>query len=215
MNYKVAIFDLDGTILDTLLDLKISLNYALASKNMPERSLDEVRMFVGNGIRNLILCATPEKTTENTIDELYDIFSAHYKIHCADNTAPYDGIVCMLKEIRDSGVKTAVVSNKADFAVKELCERYFPDLFDSVVGERAGILRKPAPDSVNEVFRLLGARASEAVYIGDSDVDIETAKNAGCDMIAVDWGFRDRSVLTKHGAEIIVSSTEELKSKIV
>ena len=215
MNYKAAVFDLDGTILDTLLDLKISLNFALESKNMPERSLDEVRMFVGNGIRNLILRAAPEKTTENTIDELYDIFAAHYKIHCADNTAPYDGIVRMLKEIRDSGVKTAVVSNKADFAVKELCERYFPDLFDGAVGERAGVLRKPAPDSINEVLHLLGVRASEAVYIGDSDVDIETAKNAGCDMIAVDWGFRDRSVLTKHGAKIIVSSIEELKSKII
>lgn len=208
--YKLVIFDLDGTILDTLDDLTDSVNASLKRFGFSIRSREEVRSFVGNGIRKLMERAVPEGTESVEIDKVHEFFKKYYKEHCADKTIPYLGILDLLKKLRQAGCKTAVVSNKADFAVQELCKRYFDGLFDVVVGDREGILRKPAPDSVFEVLRLLEMKKKDAVYIGDSEVDIETAHNAGMDEIIVEWGFRKREFLEARGAKRIVSVPEEI-----
>ncbi|MCX4270045.1 MAG: HAD family hydrolase [Lachnospiraceae bacterium] len=205
MRYRLVVFDMDGTILDTLEDLTDSVNYALGCLGFPIRSKQEVCGFVGNGIRKLIEQAVPKGTEKVLTDRVYQVFREYYRGHCAEKTQPYSGILPLLEELRRAGRKTAVVSNKADFAVQELCSRYFNGLFDTAVGEREGILRKPAPDSVYEVLRRLGVAKEEAVYIGDSDVDIETARNVGMDEIAVEWGFRTREFLEEKGAKRIVS----------
>lgn len=208
--YKLAVFDMDGTILDTLEDLKDSTNFALEKCGYPTRSYDEVRRFVGNGIRKLIERAVPEGLTTEQIDRVHEVFTEHYKVHCADKTKAYDGIKPLLEKLRTSGVKTAVVSNKADYGVQELCKEYFDGLFDYAVGERKGIRRKPAPDAVNEALRVLGMSKSEAVYIGDSDVDFETAKNAELPCISVLWGFRDEEFLREKGATLFVRDPAEI-----
>ena len=208
--YKLAVFDMDGTILDTLEDLKDSTNFALKKCGYPPRSYDEVRRFVGNGIRKLIERAVPEGLTVEQIDRVHEVFTEHYKVHCADKTKAYDGIKPLLEKLRASGVKTAVVSNKADYGVQELCKEYFDGLFDYAVGEREGIRRKPAPDAVNEALRALGIDKSEAVYIGDSDVDFETAKNAELPCISVLWGFRDEEFLREKGATLFVRDPAEI-----
>ena len=210
MKYALAIFDMDGTILDTLDDLADSLNYALKACGYPERSLDEARRFVGNGIMKLIERALPSGSSAAEADRVFSVFMPHYTLHCADKTKPYGGINELLVKLRAAGCRTAVVSNKADHAVQELCTQYFPGLFDAAAGERAGVLKKPAPDSVNEVLSKLGADRGAAVYIGDSEVDIATAKNSGLFGIIVDWGFRDRDFLEAHCADIVVSSTQEV-----
>lgn len=210
MKYKITVFDMDGTILNTLDDLKDSLNFTLDHFGYPKRTLEEVRRFVGNGIMKLIERGVPASTSEEKIKEAYSFFIEYYSAHCADKTKPYTGITELLKKLRKDGIKTAVVSNKADIAVKELCDKYFKGLFDISIGEREGVRRKPAPDSVNEVLNQLGFSREEAVYIGDSDVDVETAKNADMVCIGVEWGFRDRELLIEKGADYIVSDTEEL-----
>lgn len=208
--YKLAVFDMDGTILDTLEDLKDSTNFALEKCGYPTRTYDEVRRFVGNGIRKLIERAVPEGLTVEQIDRVHEVFTEHYKVHCADKTKAYDGIKPLLEKLRANGVKTAVVSNKADYGVQELCKEYFDGLFDYAVGEREGIRRKPAPDAVNEALRVLGMSKSEAVYIGDSDVDFETAKNAELPCISVLWGFRDEEFLREKGATLFVHDPAEI-----
>lgn len=215
MKYKLAIFDLDGTVLNTIEDLADSLNFALSKAGFPERRLDEVLKFVGNGIRNLICQAVPDGTDSEITDSVFADFKAYYREHCADKTKPYDGIVELLVRLRENGVKTAVISNKADFAVKILCEKYFPGLFEAVFGEREGVKRKPWPDAVNEVLSLLKTERRDAVYIGDSEVDIKTAENADMDGIIVSWGFRETSFLRESGAKRIVESPQEIYNIIV
>lgn len=210
MKYQLAIFDLDGTLLDTLEDLADSTNYIMQQYGYPQRTLTEVRSFVGNGIRKLLERSAPKGTPAEQIDRMFEQFKEYYGVHCADKTKPYDGIMELLANLQTQGVKLAVVSNKADYAVKALCEQYFPGCFDEAVGEREGIARKPAPDTVNEVLKNLQMDKSQAVYIGDSEVDVQTAQNAEMDCIAVDWGFRDREVLQEAGAETIVSTPAEL-----
>ena len=210
MKYQLAIFDLDGTLLDTLEDLADSTNYVMRSFGYPERTLAEVRRFVGNGIRKLLERSAPNGTPSEEIDRMFEQFKEYYGAHCADKTKPYDGIMELLASLKKKGVRLAVVSNKADYAVKALCEQYFCGCFDEAVGERTGIARKPAPDTVNEVLKNLKIDKSNAVYIGDSEVDVQTAKNAELDCIAVDWGFRDKKVLKEAGAETIVSTPAEL-----
>ncbi len=207
---KLAVFDMDGTILDTLEDLQDSLNYALGKMEYPLRTYEEVRSFVGNGIRKLIERAVPKGTSYEKIDETHRIFMEHYEVHCADKTRPYAGIVELLTKLKESGMATAVVSNKAHAAVLDLCEQYFKGLFDMAVGEQEEMAKKPAPDSVNLVLEKLGYTKEEAVYIGDSEVDIATAKNSGLLPYIVTWGFRDEEFLRENGAEIIVNSTDEL-----
>ena len=164
MKYILAVFDMDGTILNTLEDLADSTNYALRKHGLPERTLEEVRTFVGNGIGKLIERAIPQGSGETVYRQVFDTFNDYYKDHCGDKTRAYEGIPELLMKIKNSGMKTAVVSNKADYGVQELCKEYFPGMFDYAVGEKEGIRRKPCPDSVNEVLRQMGVTKEEAVY---------------------------------------------------
>ena len=211
MKYKIAIFDLDGTILNTIEDLADSLNYALAKNGYKERTVAETQSFVGNGLLMLVKRAIKPETSEEEAQKVLADLKAYYKIHCADKTKPYEGIPELLKDLKTAGYRLAVVSNKADYAVQILCEQYFPGMFDLAFGERENVRRKPAPDSVNAVLAEFELNKADAVYIGDSDVDIETAENVGTDSILVAWGFRGADFLREKGAKNIVFDTEELK----
>lgn len=215
MKYEAVIFDLDGTLLDTLEDLKISVNYALNEFGMPSRTLDEVRGFVGNGISKLIEKSVPENTDKETCNAVTEVFKNYYSLHCNDNTLPYSGIKVLLEKFCDNGIKCAVLSNKVDSAVKVLCERYFKGLLREACGECETVGRKPSPDGVYSILRALGVSKEHAVFVGDSEVDIQTSQNAKIDLIAVDWGFRDKNILKDAGAERIVSSTSELENYIL
>ena len=212
---KVFIFDLDGTLLDTLGDLAASTNYALRMHGMPEHSIDDVRRFVGNGVRKLMERAVPDGAANSLFDEAFATFRQHYMAHSLDTTRPYDGIPETLKALRERGCRIAVVSNKMMAATQELCRHFFPDTVEVAIGEHeaAGIRKKPAPDTVFAALRELtgtGPVSSSAVYVGDSDVDIQTAANAGIPCISVLWGFRDRDFLLSHGATTLISSPSEL-----
>lgn len=210
MKYELAVFDMDGTILNTLDDLTDATNHALRVFGYPEHSIEEVRFFVGNGIAKLIERATPEGVPEEDMAKVRAEFMDYYKIHSADKTGPYPGITDLLKRLRAAGVKTAVVSNKPDPAVRDLCKTYYDGLFDAAVGDMEGQAVKPAPDMCLKVFKELGMGPGKAVYIGDSDTDIQTARNAGLDEILVSWGFRGRQFLTEHGAKIICDTPDEV-----
>lgn len=210
MKYDLIIFDMDGTILNTLEDLKNSLNYVLQQAGYQTRTLEEVRTFVGNGIRKTIERALPLDIEEEKIDELFSLFMDYYAIHNTDNTKPYNGVIDLLKELKHLGYKTAVVSNKQDSAVKSLCKKFFTGLFDVEIGEKENIAKKPDPDEVNEVLKILNIDRTKSIYIGDSEVDIQTAQNSKMKSIIVDWGFRDRKFLYEHGAEVIVSNPSEI-----
>lgn len=197
--YKAVIFDLDGTLLDTLCDLCDSTNAALRAFGYPERTIDEVRRFVGNGIGLLIERALPSGRENPDYEKVLDAFKADYAENCLNKTKPYDGVNELILELKKRGIKTAVVSNKIDFAVKDLAGNFFPEL-DSALGETEGIRRKPAPDMVIRTCDFLGVKREDSLFVGDSDVDIETAKNAGTDCVSVTWGFRDRDFLLGHGA---------------
>jgi len=209
-DYRTYIFDLDGTLLDTLKDLAASTNYALSSYGMPERSIEEVRQFVGNGIRKLIERAVPAGTEAPLSDKIFSAFRKHYLDHDLVTTKPYQGIEETLRELKKRGKHLAIVSNKIYTATQELVHHFFPDTINVAIGEKEGIRRKPAPDTVNEALRQLGISSRGAVYIGDSDVDIMTARNCGIPCISVLWGFRDREFLMEHGAETFISSPKEL-----
>lgn len=208
--YNTVIFDLDGTILNTLEDLADSVNYALGSFGYPLRSIDEVREFVGNGIKKLIERAVPCGTDEQQTDKVLDVFKQHYGQNSDIKTKAYDGICEMISNLKKAGIKTAVVTNKAHFAAVPLCKKYFDGLIDVTIGEREGVRKKPYPDSVFEALEQLGASKQNTIYVGDSDVDINTAKNAGVDCVCVDWGFRSREFLIKSGATSIVSDAQSL-----
>ena len=215
MKYKAVIFDLDGTLLDTLEDLADSVNYVLKEAGYPVRTLEEIRAFVGNGIRKLIERSVPEGTSLDSIDHVHQNFIAYYREHCMEKTKPYDGIMEMLHALQNAGCKIAVVSNKADYAVQILCDKYFNNIFDAALGEQIGTPKKPAPDAVFKVLNTLNVSPSESVYIGDSDVDLLTARNSDMDEIIVDWGFRDREYLKEQGAKVLVSTSDELLNLIL
>ena len=215
MRYQTAVFDLDGTLLDTLEDLYLATNAALESHSLPRRSRDEVRMFVGNGVEMLIRRAVPSCTDEKTTLAVLADFKTTYATICEDHTRPYDGILDMLRALREKGIRVAVVSNKFDAATKQLCQKYFGDLVEVAIGERAGVRKKPAPDTVYEALKELGMTATGAVYIGDSDVDIQTARNCGMPCISVTWGLRDKDFLLQSGAEILVDTPERLLGVII
>ena len=212
--YSVAIFDMDGTILDTLQDLTDSINFALKENRFMPRKLEEVRTFDGNGLEKLVERAVPEHTPFQNIQRVLESFNGYYTEHCAVKTKPYDGIVELLKNIKNCGYKVAVVSNKPDYGVKSLCSQYFDGIFDSAAGIKDGTNPKPSPDTVNGILKLLECSKKSAVYIGDSEVDIMTAKNAGIKCISVDWGFKSKEFLIANGAEEIVESCEELFDKL-
>ena len=215
MTYNTYIFDLDGTLLDTLQDLAASVNYALRQHHMPEHSLDDVRHFVGNGVRLLMERAVPDGVGNPMFDAAFDTFRQYYMQHSLDTTRPYDGIPELIRELHARGCKMAVVSNKMMAATQELVRHFFPEI-PVAIGEHEaeGIRKKPAPDTVFAALRQLGHSVSEnlenqegevfAVYVGDSDVDLATARNAGLPCISVLWGFRDRDFLLANGATTFV-----------
>ncbi len=213
--YGAVIFDLDGTLLDTLDDLWAAVNAALKKFSLPLRSREEVRGFVGNGIVKLM-----QRSVGQVKKEIFDgalaEFKRYYGEQCQDNTKPYEGIIELLKVLKTKGIRTAVVSNKADFAVKKLAKGYFEGLLEYAVGENEemGIRKKPAPDSLLAVMQSMGAGTDSTVYIGDSEVDIQTAKNAGVDCISVTWGFKDKEFLLESGATALVDKPEEILSLI-
>ncbi len=208
--YSTYIFDLDGTLLNTLNDLAASTNYALRSVNLPEHSVDDVRRFVGNGVRKLMERAIEGGDKNPLFDEAYATFRRHYLEHGLDTTQPYPGIMEMLKELKARGKRIAVVSNKFYDATQELVKHFFGEYVEVAIGERENIRKKPAPDTVIEAMRMLGVGKEDAVYIGDSDVDFNTAKNVGIPCVSVLWGFRDKDFLQSIGATTFITSPEEL-----
>ena len=213
---KAVVFDLDGTLLDTLEDLAASTNAALAQNGLPVRTLDEVRCFVGNGIGNLIARAVPEKGKEHpAFQAVLDAFVAHYAQHSRDNTKPYDGIMEALDALEARGMRLAIVSNKIDFAVKELSALYFGQRMLAAIGDDPSRRRKPAPDSVFTALEQMNVRPEEVVYVGDSDVDVFTARNAGLPCCAVTWGFRSEESLISAGADVVAHTPQEMVSLIL
>lgn len=210
-NYVTYVFDLDGTLLSTLGDLAASCNHALRANGMPERTIDEVRRFVGNGVKKLMERAIPGGLDNPLFEKTFADFRQHYMHHNLDTTCPYPGVMEMLESLRSRGKKVAVVSNKFYAATQALCKHFFGDLVDVAIGEREGIRKKPAPDTVNEALAQMNVGKERAVYIGDSDVDIMTANNCGMPCISVLWGFRDYDFLVEHGATIFVTSPLQLK----
>lgn len=204
------IFDLDGTLLNTLNDLAASTNYALRSAGMPEHSVEDVRRFVGNGVKKLMERAIPNGLDNPKFDETYATFRRHYLEHSLDTTKPYDGIPEVLAELKRRGKKLAIVSNKFYAATQELAKHFFPETIQVAIGERENIHKKPAPDTVLEAMRQLGVGREGSIYIGDSDVDIDTAKNVGIPCISVLWGFRDKDFLIDHGATHLIKTPKEL-----
>lgn len=208
--YSTYIFDLDGTLLDSLTDLHLSCNYALKTCGMPERTYDEVRMFVGNGVKKLMERAVPNGLENPRFEEAYSLFRQYYLQHNLDHTHPYPGIMDMLRTLKAHHCKVAIVSNKFYKATQDLALHFFDGLIDVAIGEREDIRKKPAPDTVVEAMRQIGVDRKECVYIGDSDVDIETAQNSGMPCISVLWGFRDKDFLTAHGATDFVSTPSDI-----
>ena len=209
-NFNTIIFDLDGTLTDTLDDLRSSVNYALSQFGFPERSRDEIRSFVGNGVRKLIYRSVPENTDTATAEKCLEVFREHYKANSCVETKPYDGIVDLLETLKKRGIKTAVVTNKMHEAAADIVDYFFDGLIDVTIGQSEKIAPKPAPDSVFLALEKLGVSKEDAVYVGDSEVDCMTAHNAGIPCIGVTWGFRDREVLEANGAQLIADSPCEI-----
>lgn len=210
MTVKAILFDLDGTLLDTLDDLTDSVNHALAGFGYPLRSREYVRQAVGNGVRNLIVRALPGGEDETRVNECLQAFRAHYGENLDNKTRPYPCVMEALRALQREGILIGVVSNKYDGAVKALSEKHFGDLVQVAVGERPGVKRKPAPDSVLEALRCLGVEREDAIYVGDSDVDVETAHNAGLRCVGVSWGFRPRESLVAAGADAVIDDAAAL-----
>ena len=214
---RYAIFDLDGTLLDTLDDLTDSMNYMLGKHNFPLRTRDEVRNFVGNGVRKLVERAVPPeyKADDEFIDKFYNDFSLYYNSHSDVKTSPYPGTLDMLDKLLENGFDIAIVSNKIDYAVKSLSSKFFGGRIRSAIGEKPSIRHKPEPDMVFMAMEEMGANKMDSIYIGDSEVDIETARNAGIPCVSVLWGFKDRKFLEESGATMFVHSMEELTKNLI
>lgn len=212
MERKIStiVFDLDGTLLNTLEDLADSTNYALRQYGFAERTLEEIRAFVGNGVRKLIERALPEGAENPLFNSVFSCFKSYYVDHCMEKTGLYAGIPEMLHELKSAGYHLAIVSNKLQSGVDELYEHYFSDTVEVAVGERPELNRKPAPDMVLLALEKLGVSTDEAVYVGDSDVDVATARNSGLPCISVLWGFRDKEFLVQHGAHCFAETPEEI-----
>ena len=210
--YDTVIFDLDGTLMDTLEDLAEAVNEILSRNGYPVRTIREVRRIVGNGLRQTLTLCLPEGTKQEVVDRLLPEFASYYQEHCQIKTKPYDGIEDTLRELSTRGFKLAIVSNKRDEAVKTLNREYFAEYVRVAIGENesAGIRKKPAPDTVYQALRELGSSREQAVYVGDSEVDRMTAENAGLPCVSVDWGFRDREELEKLKPAWLISRPEEL-----
>lgn len=213
--YKLAIFDLDGTLLDTLGDLASAVNFALRKFSFPERTVDEVRSFIGNGVVKLMERSTPDGIDGDTQQRCLDTFRKYYLQHMSDTTAPYANVTALLSDLRKKGVKIAVVSNKLHPAVEDLCESYFPGLIDKAVGVSVEEERKPSPINVIKTMELYEADADNCIYIGDSEVDVQTAHNAEIKCIGITWGFRTREELISAGCDLIADTCNEIKDIIL
>ncbi len=214
MKYNTVIFDLDGTLLDTLDDLSDSVNHAMSAMNWPLRDKKDVRLFLGNGIRNLMQLCSPEGINQDEFEKAFEIFKKYYEVHNQDKTAPYEGVVQVMEHFKDKGIKMAIVSNKVHDAVLALRDKFFPYV-EVAIGDMPGMARKPEPDSCYKALELLGSTKEESVYIGDSEVDLLTAKNSGLDCITVLWGFRDKDYLIENGATTFVETPEELEKEVL
>ena len=215
MKYKAVLYDMDGTVLDTLGDLVSAVNYTLEHFGLPLRSVEEIRGFLGNGAKNLITRSAPEGTAPEKIEEMLEFYLPWYNSHCQILTAPYEGIIELMQELRAMGVKQAVISNKQDSAVKPLAAHYFPGLLESALGESESVKKKPNPDAVLAALQELGVDKCDAIYVGDSEVDVQTAINADMDCAAVSYGFRSEEELIASGAKVICHSVKELRDYIM
>lgn len=207
-----VIFDLDGTLLNTLEDLTDSVNYAMERFGFPVHTIEEIRSFVGNGAPTLIGRSIPQGRDNPSYEAVLTAFKEHYAAHCEDKTNPYEGVPELMERLREEGYHMAVVSNKFDGAVKRLCKKYFGEYIEAAIGESADVARKPAPDTVYRALRELSCDASRAVYVGDSEVDIQTAKNASLPCVSVTWGFRTEAQLKEAGArkELMIRTPQAL-----
>ena len=214
---KIIIFDLDGTLLSTLDDLTTAVNYALNQFNYPQKSINSVKNYVGNGVEKLIERAIPNGLNNPDYKNCLEIFKNYYSNNMYNQTKPYENIIPMLKKLKSNGLKIAVVSNKFDAAVKNLCDKYFPNLIDFASGEdeKNGIKKKPSPDTVLKILKNFNFKPEDAFYVGDSEVDIQTAKNSNVDSISVTWGFKDRQFLIDNGGKILVDTPDEIISIVL
>lgn len=210
MRYDAVLFDLDGTVLDTVEDIAASLNMALRNHGFAEISPAQAESFLGNGTRRLVELALPADCPEDVKEDVIEEYRGLYDRFCHEKTRPYRGMVELMEALKAEGVKTAIVSNKPDSMVQTLARVYYPGVPDVVLGEREGLARKPAPDMVRFALEAIGAKAERSIYVGDTEVDILTAKNAGMGCVSVPWGFRSREHLEKAGADPIADSVEEL-----
>jgi len=214
MRYDTVIFDLDGTLLDTIEDLAASVNFVMDEFGFPNRSVDEVRSFVGNGILNLVALCIPGGRDNPQLMQAFELYKKHYAEHCLEKTVPYPGIPELVAGLKAEGRSLAVVSNKFDIGTQALMEKNFPGVFDFVMGETPGVERKPAPDSVRLAMAALGARDETTVYVGDSEVDIKTAANSGLACISVTWGFRPREELERLNPYRLADTPEQLRDML-
>lgn len=213
--YKLVIFDMDGTILNTIDDLTEAGNVICKKYGFPTHTSEEFRFFVGNGIPKMVKRALPSEVSDDLYKKCLEEYIEYYKNHCAEKTAPYEGITDCIKHLRSFGIKIAVNTNKVESAAIDLCNTYFPGLFDIISGSRPSIPPKPAPDGIYEILNRAKTKPEEACYIGDSDVDLQTGINSGLSFIGVDWGFRGRDFLLEHGAKCVVMNTTELEKVII
>lgn len=214
MAYKAVIFDLDGTLLDTAGDLTDAVNFALSQEGLPCHTQAEITAFLGNGIRRLVELSVPEDTPLAQVDRVFDAFRAYYGTHYLVKTAPYPGMHALAKALKDRGVRTALVTNKADAVAQDIYNATFRDVIPVAIGEQPRYRKKPAPDMVEAALSKLDCKKQDAVYVGDSEVDLATAKNSGLPCILVDWGFRSREFLASLGNDVIVSTPEALLEAI-
>lgn len=208
--YNTVIFDLDGTLLNTLEDLADGVNFCLQNNGYPQRTLEEVRHFVGNGIRRLMEQAVPENVTGEPFERIFEEFRTYYTEHCQIKTRAYDGIMELLAKLKQKGYAMAIVSNKNHGAVTELNQIYFRDYIDTAIGQKDGIRKKPAPDTVLQALKELGKEKETALYVGDSEVDFMTAENTGMDCVLVTWGFRTVEELSEFEPKAMIDRPEAL-----
>lgn len=210
MNFNTIIFDLDGTLLDSLADLADSVNYVLTQKGYPTRSYEEIQGFVGNGVRDLIALSLPNDTDKKEVEACLELFKDYYSKNMSVKSRPYEGIYPLLQELKDRKIKMAIVSNKLDPDVQVLLEEFFIDYMTVALGDHPDFSKKPAPDSIFAVLKQLDSESKNTLYVGDTEVDIQTAKNAGLIPISVSWGFRPEKDLLANGAEHIIHHPKEI-----
>ena len=215
MKYQAVLFDMDGTVLDTLDDLCDSINHSLAEFSLPQVSREHVRQCLGNGAAFLVSHSIPAGSSPELEADVLAFYKPWYDAHCLIKTAPYEGILPMMQSLKEHGLRLAIISNKPDRAVQELSEAFFPGLLELSVGESPSVRRKPAPDTVLKAASQIGLSVDQCVYVGDSEVDLQTARNAGMDCVSVTWGFRDEAQLIEAGACVLVRTPEELKSLLL